>query len=262
MSFQDAFWAAPPISRTLTAATVLISVPGHLGFYNLVRVFFLSDYVFTVRQLPEVWRLVTTFLITGPQLGLIMDPFFLYHYSSQLETGSPRFSRPGAYAFYLMFVSIIILLTGGVYLGGYALLHALSMALTYTFSQEDPNRTVGFFIVQMRAKYVPYASLVVTFLMAGPFMTMIQATGILAGHAYEFFDKIWPTQGGGQQWIQPPQIVQKWFALPNNGAQPRAYGTAFGGHNAGSQAAAQANRGIASGSAWNSRGAGRRLGSD
>jgi Derlin-2/3 len=99
------------LNRTLTAATVLVSVPGHLGFYSLVRMFFLSDYVFTYRELPQLWRLVTTFLITGPQLGLIMDPFFLYHYSSQLETGSPRFSRPGAYAFYLMFVSTIILVS-------------------------------------------------------------------------------------------------------------------------------------------------------
>jgi Derlin-2/3 len=150
-----------------------------------------------------------------------------------------------------------------MYLGGYALLHALSMALTYTFSQEDPNRTVGFFIVQMPAKYVPYASLAVTFLMAGPFMTMIQATGIIAGHAYEFLDKIWPKQGGGKEWVKPPQIVQKWFPTPGGGAQTRAYGTAFAG-NAGSQAAGQANRsaGWTSGSAWSNRGAGRRLGSD
>lgn len=99
------------LSRTITAATVLISVPGHLGLYSLIWVLFLKDYVFTIRQLPQIWRLVTAFFITGPQLGLIMDPFFLYHYSSQLETGSPRFSRPGAYAWYIFFVASVIMVS-------------------------------------------------------------------------------------------------------------------------------------------------------
>ena len=103
------------LNRTITAATVLISVPGHLGLYSLMWVVFLSDYIFTIRQLPQIWRLVTSFFVTGPQLGLIMDPFFLYHYSSQLETGSPRFSAPGAYAFYILFVSTVIMVSKTVH---------------------------------------------------------------------------------------------------------------------------------------------------
>lgn len=86
-------------------------MPGHLGLYSLAWVVLLRDYVFTIFQLPQLWRLITCFFVTGPSLNLIMDPFFLYHYSSQLETGSPRFSAPGAYAFYLMFVSTIILVS-------------------------------------------------------------------------------------------------------------------------------------------------------
>lgn len=99
------------LNRTITAAAVLISVPGHLGLYNLAWVVFFSDYVFTIRQLPQLWRIFTTFFITGPSLGLIMDPFFLYHYSNQLETGSTRFSSPGAYAFFLLFVGAVILVS-------------------------------------------------------------------------------------------------------------------------------------------------------
>lgn len=103
------------LNRTITAATVLISVPGHLGLYNLVWMLFLKDYVFTISQMPQLWRVLSAFFITGPQLGLIMDPFFLYHYSSQLETGSPRFSGSGAYAFYLTFVSVVILVSSDRY---------------------------------------------------------------------------------------------------------------------------------------------------
>ncbi|CAK3833875.1 related to F-LANa [Lecanosticta acicola] len=267
MSFQDVFWAAPPVSRTITAATVLLSVPGHLGFYSLAWVVFLKDYVFTIRQLPQIWRLVTCFFLTGPQLGLIMDPFFLYHYSSQLETGSPRFSAPGAYAFYLFFVASVIMLTGGIYLGGVTLLNPLSMALIYTFAQEDPNRVVSFFIVQMPAKYLPYASLAITYLLAGPFATMVQATGILAAHLYDFLDRIWPQFGGGQQWIRVPQFVQKTFATPGGTGQARTYGTAFGARAGGQRQTVQQNQtgsggGWTSGSAWGSRGSGRRLGGE
>lgn len=99
------------LTRTITAAAVLISVPGHLGLYSLAWVVFFKDYVFTLRQLPQIWRAFTAFFVTGPSLGLIMDPFFLYHYSTQLEVGSPRFSGPGAYVFYLLFVSLVILVS-------------------------------------------------------------------------------------------------------------------------------------------------------
>ena len=63
------------------------------------------------------------------------------------------------------------------------------MALMYTFSQEDPNRNVHFFIVNIPAKYLPYASLAITYLTQGPVETMVQATGIIAAHAYDFRQK-------------------------------------------------------------------------
>ncbi|EME43163.1 hypothetical protein DOTSEDRAFT_72519 [Dothistroma septosporum NZE10] len=230
-------------------------------------VVFLSDYIFTIRQLPQIWRLVTSFFVTGPQLGLIMDPFFLYHYSSQLETGSPRFSTPGAYAFYILFVSTVILLTGGFYLGGITLLNPLSMALIYTFAQDDPNRVVQFFIVQMPAKYLPYASLAITYLMAGQYATLVQATGILAAHLYDFLDRIWPRFGSGPKLIQVPQWIQRQFAAPAGVGQGRSYGTAFTGRTGGpGQPPAQnqtgSGGGWASGSSWTGRGSGRRLGGE
>ncbi|EMF12042.1 DER1-domain-containing protein [Sphaerulina musiva SO2202] len=312
MSFQEAFFSAPPVTRTITAAAVLISVPGHLELYNLAWVVFFKDYVFTLQQLPQLWRTFTCFFITGPSLGLIMDPFFLYHYSSQLETGAARFSAPGAYAFYLLFVAMVILLlrflelskitpcavqrssfakqierlwsvgmvgfriekagdldpvvlTGGIYLGGAVLLSALNMALIYTFAQEDPNRQVQFFIVQMPAKYLPYASLAITYLVAGPFQTMIQSTGILAAHMYDFLDRVWPTYGGGQKYTTPPLFIQKLFTGTGQPQTNRAYGTAFASRSANQPAAQNQGSGPlpnswTSGSAWS--GSGRRLGGD
>ena len=155
-----------------------------------------------------------------------------------------------------------------MYLGAFSLLGALTMAITYTFAQDDPNRQTMFFIIQMPAKYVPFASLVITFLMAGPAATMQQATGILAAHAYEFLDRIWPQYGGGQSWIKTPQFVQNWFAGPAGTGQRRSHGTAFAGRSDGPRPQAAPQRqtgsggGFASGFNSGTFGAGRRLGGD
>ena len=129
MSAADMFWAAPPIARyttppsssvqklasnannrTITAAAVLISIPGHLiGVPSLLSMIFIPPYIFTLRMFPQVWRLVTSFLITGPQLGMILDPYFLFTYCSNLETTASRFSQPGDFFVYLMFCAVIIL---------------------------------------------------------------------------------------------------------------------------------------------------------
>jgi len=95
--------------RTITAAAVLLSVPVWMGFIPPYYVFFLKDYVLTLRKLPQIWRCFTTFILTGPKLGMLMDPYFLYTYGSALETTSAAFSAPGDFFMYLLFVAAIIL---------------------------------------------------------------------------------------------------------------------------------------------------------
>lgn len=57
---------------------------------------------------PQIWRLGTNFLLTGPQLGLLFDTYFLYHYLTALEVGNPRFARREDVIWYLMFVCTVI----------------------------------------------------------------------------------------------------------------------------------------------------------
>lgn len=82
-----------------------------MGFLDLYYSVFLSYKLFTLKALPEIWRLVTPFLITGPQLGLILDPYLLYTYGSQLELESSRFSQPGDFFTYIAFVCTTILVS-------------------------------------------------------------------------------------------------------------------------------------------------------
>lgn len=83
----------------------------HGGFLHAYHVVFLRESIFTVSRLPQLWRLVSPFLLTGPKFGLLMDPYFLYTYGSGLERGSPRFTELGSFFVYNVFVMAFILVS-------------------------------------------------------------------------------------------------------------------------------------------------------
>jgi Derlin-2/3 len=71
---MDAYWAAPPMARTLATAIVLTSISVHFGLLSYTWFYFTEDRLF--RFPPEIWRLATNFFLSGPKLGILMDPYF------------------------------------------------------------------------------------------------------------------------------------------------------------------------------------------
>lgn len=149
------------------------------------------------------------------------------------------------------------------------LLSALTLALAYTYSLDNPNRQVSYFIVTFSVKWLPYVMLIMTLVMAGPMEAMIQATGLVAAHTYNFLTNIWPQHGNGRRYIYTPQTIRSWFAKPGMTPTQRGAGTAFNVGGAGSQNIPQRQTGSSGGWAsgmtgnnWGSRGQGRRLGGD
>ncbi|EMC97323.1 hypothetical protein BAUCODRAFT_147423 [Baudoinia panamericana UAMH 10762] len=268
MSAADMFWAAPPVSRTITAAAVLLSVPTWLGLIQPAYVVFLRDRVFTLVRIPQIWRVVTAFILTGPKLGMILDPYFLYTYGSALETESAKLSQPGDFFVYLVFVAAVILLLGGIYLQGILLLSPLTLALAYTYSQENPNRQLSYFIITFSAKWLPFVMLAMTFVMGSPQEAMLQGTGLIAAHLYDFITRIWPEYGGGRRYLTTPPAVRQFFAKPGGTTQTRSFGTAYSAQPATvpqqqTGSGGGWTTGFGGGSAgWTSRGPGRRLGSE
>lgn len=126
-----------------------------------------------------------------------------------------------------------------------------------------------YFIITFSVKWLPYAMLAMTFVMGSPQEAMLQGTGLVAAHLYDFLMRTWPEHGNGGRYINTPQSVQRWFAKPGGVPQQRAFGTAFSGRPANvPQAQTGSGGGWASGfsgggsSSWGSRGTGRRLGGD
>ncbi|KAJ6122577.1 Der1-like family-domain-containing protein [Penicillium capsulatum] len=71
---QAAFWAAPPVSRTITALALVQSVLVYSGVLSGYYAVFLPGRIF--KLFPEIWRVATPFLLTGPNLSFFFDLYF------------------------------------------------------------------------------------------------------------------------------------------------------------------------------------------
>jgi Derlin-2/3 len=153
--------------------------------------------------------------------------------------------------------------TAGGLLNSYTFLPALTLSYAYTFAQDSPTRQVSFFIVNFDAKFLPFALLFMTFIIDGPEPAAAQLTGLLAAHLYDFLTRIWPTFGGGKNYIHTPNFVKRWFG-GTTGVQNRSFGYVVQGQGRATGSGAGAPSAAASGvsNRWGSVGPGRRLGGE
>lgn len=105
------------------------SVLCHGGLIDIRRVFFYLPWIFKL-PIPEVWRIITPFLLTGGGFSFVFDLYFsgltgitfflqncsdilylVWTYGTGLELNSPRFSQPGDFFTYVVFVAIVILVS-------------------------------------------------------------------------------------------------------------------------------------------------------
>lgn len=60
--------------RTFAAAILVTSITVHLGVLPYAWFYFTEDRLWRIP--PEIWRLATSFLLSSPALGIILDPYF------------------------------------------------------------------------------------------------------------------------------------------------------------------------------------------
>ncbi|KAI4154314.1 MAG: hypothetical protein L6R39_001418 [Caloplaca ligustica] len=258
---MEDFWSAPPVARTWTAATLATSVLIYGGMINGMRLLFSIPLVFKL-PVPEVWRIPSSFCITGPSWSILYDTYFLWTYSSNLERESPRFTQPGDFFFYVLFIGTVILaLSGGILRLSPTFLAPMILALAYTYSQDNRRKKVNFFIVRLEAKWLPWVMLLAALVLGGPSNALHQGTGIIAAHLYDFLTRLYPTFGGGRNYLQTPAFIRRWFGGKNLRTQHKGYGTAYAPQ---AQPPSRPASGISTAfsSPWSSRGQGRRLGGD
>lgn len=142
---------------------------------------------------------------------------------------------------------------------------ALIMAFVYTYSQKNRGTKTRFYFIDIPTEALPYALLGVELLTSGWFGVLLEGTGIVAAHLYDFLTRIYPAFGGGRNFITVPVSVERYFMRHDPGHGDRGYGTATYP----TRPATQPSSGSASGSSfgrwtssdpWSARGTGRRLG--
>jgi len=67
--------------RTLVVATIISSVLVHSTLISGYHFLFIPQLILRLPpKIPEIWRLVLSFLITRPKLSILMDPYFRMAY--------------------------------------------------------------------------------------------------------------------------------------------------------------------------------------
>ncbi|KAK3378303.1 Der1-like family-domain-containing protein [Podospora didyma] len=254
---MDAYWQTPPMARTLATAILVTSITAHLGMLPYAWFYFTEDRLF--RLPPEIWRLVTSFFLSTPSLGIILDPYFTYMYLSQLETTNPKFPRKEDALWYLITVGAFILTVNRLFLGNAFFLQGLIIALCYTATQDQRGVKASFFFFTVPAQLIPYCMLLMSLLM-NPASLPLQISGIVAAHFHDFMTRTWPEFGGGTNYLATPAFVSRFVDTPR--VFQRDYGTAIrpssntpsSGHSTGASA------GSVLPDSWKTRGSGQRLG--
>uniref|UniRef100_A0A8C3AE27 Derlin n=1 Tax=Cyclopterus lumpus TaxID=8103 RepID=A0A8C3AE27_CYCLU len=198
----DWFRSIPLITRSWFAASIAVPLIGKLGLIDFRNLMLFPERM-SLFCLFQLWRPVTAtlFFPITPNTGFLylVNLYFLYHYSSRLETGAFD-GRPADYIFMLFFNWICIVL----------LMIPLIMSVLYIWAQFNKDTVVSFwFGTRFKAHYLPWVILVFNFIIGGSFVN--ELTGNLVGHLYFFLMFKYPMDLGGRTFLSTPEFLYRFF---------------------------------------------------
>nr|KAF6326228.1 derlin 1 [Pipistrellus kuhlii] len=191
----DWFRSIPAITRYWFAATVAVPLIGKLGLISPAY-FVLWPEAFLYRF--QIWRPITAtfFFPVGPGTGFLylVNLYFLYQYSTRLETGAFD-GRPADYLFMLLFNWICIVITG-LAMDMQLLMIPLIMSVLYVWAQLNRDMIVSFwFGTRFKACYLPWVILGFNYIIGGSY----------------------PMDLGGRNFLSTPQFLYRWLPSRRGG---------------------------------------------
>ncbi|KAJ6789683.1 hypothetical protein PWT90_00547 [Aphanocladium album] len=258
-TIMDQYWRLPPISRTLATWMFVSSIGLYFGFIPSQWLGYQAGLI--LRFPPQIWRLATGFLITGPQLGMLFDTYFFYKAASDMETGHPRMRRKEDFIWYLVCVCTFIAVIDYfvAIMPFFALTRGLIVALTYTATQQQQGLQTNYMFVPMPAPLLPYAMILISLILGGVQDVFLGIYGIIAAHLFEFLSRIYPQIGGGPNLLKTPKFMTRLVKAVEGRLQTVSSSGVTGGGDYASGSTTSAETGPLP-DAWKTRGAGRRLG--
>ncbi|TNN02249.1 derlin-1 [Takifugu flavidus] len=202
---QDWFRSIPIITRSWFSASVALPLIGILGLVDFRNFLLFPDLVFNRFQ---IWRPLTATFFFPTGFQYLINLYFLYHYSTRLETGSFD-GRPADYVFMLLFNWICIVISA-MLINMRLLMIPMIMSVLYVWAQLNKDTIVTFwFGTQFKAHYLPWVILMFNFVIGGSFLN--ELTGNLVGHLYYFLMFKYPIDFGGQAFLSTPDILYRYF---------------------------------------------------
>ncbi|KAJ8273125.1 hypothetical protein GJAV_G00097730 [Gymnothorax javanicus] len=211
----DWFKSVPLLTRYWFAGSVIVPLIGKLGLINPMHLVLWPENFFHKFQ---IWRPVTSTLYfpVVPTTGFLylVNLYFLYQYSSRLETGAFD-GRPADYLFMLLFNWICIVITG-LMMDMQLLMIPLIMSVLYIWAQLNRDMIVSFwFGTRFKAYYLPWVILGFNYIIGGSLIN--ELVGNLVGHLYFFLMFKYPMDFGGRAFLSTPQFLYRFFPSRRGG---------------------------------------------
>ncbi|XP_026863014.2 derlin-1 [Electrophorus electricus] len=211
----DWFKSIPFITRYWFTGSIVVPLIGKLGLISPVYLVLWPEAFFHKFQ---IWRPIssTLYFPVGPGTGFLylVNLYFLYQYSTRLETGAFD-GRPADYIFMLLFNWICVVITG-LMIDMQLLMIPLIMSVLYVWAQLNREMIVSFwFGTRFKACYLPWVILGFNYIIGGSIVNDL--IGNLVGHLYFFLMFKYPMDLGGRCFLSTPQFLYRWFPSRRGG---------------------------------------------
>lgn len=157
-------------------------------------------------KLWQIWRFFTSVAYLGaPSMSMANSLYFLVNFGQSLETQNGT----GAHAWFLL-VQVAILNLLGLLLGFPLLAQSMIAATVYVSSHVNPMERIpfqfGFIITSWQ---LPFCMMLIDILSQQNISAAWpHILGILSGHFFHFFTKVWP-ELGGREMLKTPEFIFK-----------------------------------------------------
>ncbi|XP_046652589.1 derlin-1-like [Daphnia pulicaria] len=207
----------PIFTRHWFGLTIALSLVGR--FAILSPKYLILDY-HSIFESFHIWRPASALFYypITPKTGFhfLINLYFLYNYSLQLETGLFN-GRPADYFFMLLFNWICCVIIGLLADFPY-LMDPMVLSVLYVWCQLNKDTIVNFwFGTQFKAMYLPWVLLGFNLIIAGG--GVMELVGIVVGHLYFFLTMQYPQEFGGPLLLTTPQFLYKYFPNQRSGVQ-------------------------------------------
>ncbi|XP_006879377.1 PREDICTED: derlin-1 isoform X2 [Elephantulus edwardii] len=221
----DWFRSIPAITRYWFAASVAVPLIGKLGLISPAYLFLWPE-AFLYRF--QIWRPITAtfYFPVGPGTGFLylVNLYFLYQYSTRLETGAFD-GRPADYLFMLLFNWICIVITG-LAMDMQLLMIPLIMSVLYVWAQLNRDMIVSFwFGTRFKACYLPWVILGFNYIIGGSYPMDLGGRNFLS--TPQFLYRWLPSRRGGVSGFGVPPASMRRAADQNGGGGRHNWGQGF-----------------------------------